>query len=216
MKTSISLPFMFMVLVYQSKFDKIKGMSLAEPFWVNLLILVPPILFFWFRKTKLDLSKKQLFLIALFGIAFGIVEASIVIYIRASLGFLPGFKGTIFDVWREVSPLYDQRLAVLALPQSYITFETIRETATMVMFVAIALLLAKKIKEQVAVFMLAFAGWDIAYYVHLWLMTRWPTSLLSPDILFLIPQPWVGQIWYPLLVSSLTALVVIISSKNGR
>ena len=191
-------------------------MIIAEPFWVNLLILVPPILFFWFRKTKLNLSKKQLLLITLFGIAFGIVEASIVIYIRASLGFLPGFKGTIFDVWRQISPLYDQTIAVLALPQSYLTFETIRETATMVMFVALSLLVAKGLKERVAIFMLAFAVWDITYYAHLWFMTRWPTSLSSPDVLFLIPQFWISQVWYPLLVSSLTAIVVIISSKNGK
>lgn len=191
-------------------------MTFASPFWVNLLILVPFILFFWFRKTKLNLSKKQLLLITLFGIAFGIVEASVVIYIRASLGFLPGYKGTIFDVWRLVSPLYDQTIAVLQLPQSYLTFEIVRETATMVMFVTLSLLIAKGLKERIAIFMLAFAVWDITYYIHLWLMTRWPTSLSSPDVLFLIPQLWISQVWYPLLVSLLTAFVVVANSKNGK
>lgn len=191
-------------------------MVLADPFWVNLLILVPFILFFWFRKDRLNLKRQQLFLITLFGIGFGVVEASIVIYIRASLGFLPGFNGTIFDVWRLAPPVYNQAVALIQFPQSYFIFETIREAATMVMFVSISLLLAKGFKERVAVFMLAFAVWDITYYAHLWLMTRWPTSLTSPDVLFLIPQPWLGQVWFPLFVSLLATFVVIVSSKNGK
>ena len=59
--------------------------------------------------------------------------------------------------------------------------------------------------------MWAFAIWDIAYYAGLWATVRWPTSLKEVDILFLIPVPWVAQVWYPLLVSALTLLAVSIA-----
>lgn len=191
-------------------------MVLSEPFWVNLLVLVPFILFFWFRKEKLSLTREQLLLISILGIAFGIIEGSVVVYIRSAIGLLPGYKGTLFDIWKQVSPLYDQSKAINLFPQSFLVVETIREAATMVVFLALSFIVSKKLKERVAVFMLAFAFWDLTYYLHLFLTVRWPTSLASPDVLFLIPQPWVSQVWFPLLVSSLTALAVIINSKNGK
>lgn len=189
-------------------------MAFADPFWVNSLFLVPLFLFLWFRKSKLSLTKQQLLYIGLFAISLGVIEGSIVVYLRAALGFLPGFKGTFSDIWRFASPLYDQTAVAKQLPQSLLFIETIREISTMVILISISLITVSKLKERVAVFMLAFAVWDITYYIHLWLTVHWPTSLYSPDVLFLIPQLWIAQVWFPLLVSSLTALTVIANSKG--
>lgn len=189
-------------------------MTLADPFWVNSLFLVPVLLFLWFRKSKLSITREQILYICLFAVALGVIEGSVVVYLRAALGFLPGFKGTIQDVWRLTSPLYDQTVAVQQLPQSLLFIETIREISTMVIFISISAVIVRKLKERIAVFMLAFAVWDITYYIHLWLTVHWPTSLSSPDILFLIPQPWIAQVWFPLMVSLLTAFVVVINSKG--
>ncbi len=38
----------------------------------------------------------------------------------------------------------------------------------------------------------------------------WPGSFFSPDLLFLIPVPWLAQVWFPILISSLTILVICI------
>jgi hypothetical protein len=43
--------------------------------------------------------------------------------------------------------------------------------------------------------------WDIAYYAWLWVFLRWPPSLLTWDVLFLIPVPWVGPVVAPVIVS---------------
>jgi hypothetical protein len=43
--------------------------------------------------------------------------------------------------------------------------------------------------------------WDIFYYVFLWLLMRWPPSLGTWDLLFLIPIPWIGPVWLPILIS---------------
>jgi hypothetical protein len=77
------------------------------------------------------------------------------------------------------------------------TVEMLREGATMIMLVSIALLAAARAKERCAVFLWIFALWDISYYAGLWATIRWPTSPKDVGVLFLIPVPWVAQVWFP-------------------
>src|SRR6185503_3994362 len=51
--------------------------------------------------------------------------------------------------------------------------------------------------------LLAFGIWDIAYYIFLNPLTGWPKSLVSWDILFLIPLPWWGPVWAPVSIATL-------------
>ncbi|MEK9178685.1 MAG: hypothetical protein AAB801_02805 [Patescibacteria group bacterium] len=190
---------------------------LATPFWVNLLILVPLVLFWYWRKNKLSISRNTLFKTVMFGIAFGFIEAAVVVYLRAALGFLPGFEGTITDVWREAKSFYyNQQLVAEELPISLLTVEFFREAFTMVMILSVAFIAAVKLKERFALFVWMFAFWDIFYYVFLWATVRWPTSLFTPDLLFLIPVPWMSQVWFPILISALTILAVFLNSKPGK
>jgi hypothetical protein len=46
-----------------------------------------------------------------------------------------------------------------------------------------------------------FGAWDIFYYVWLKVFLGWPPSLLTWDILFLIPVPWIGPVLAPVVVS---------------
>jgi hypothetical protein len=95
-----------------------------------------------------------------------------------------------------------------------LTVEVLREAATILMLASVALLAATKAPERCAVFLWTFALWDVSYYAGLWATIRWPTSLNDLDLLFLIPVPWVAQVWFPLLVSALTLLVVGLSSRR--
>jgi len=84
----------------------------------------------------------------------------------------------------------------------------------MIMLLSVALLAADSLRERCAVFLWAFAIWDIFYYAGLWATVRWPSSLLTPDVLFLIPVPWVAQVWFPLLVSALTMIAVVFARNT--
>jgi hypothetical protein len=53
---------------------------------------------------------------------------------------------------------------------------------------------------QVA-FCVSFGVWDILYYAWLWVLLGWPPSLLTWDVLSLIPVPWIGPVLAPLIVS---------------
>jgi hypothetical protein len=185
---------------------------LAEPWWVNLLVLIPVLAFFRWRRSGLDLRWTQLLAAALFAASFGFVEAAVVVYLRAAVGLLPAYQGSLADVQRAAADLYRQEQSISQFPQSLLTVEIFREAATMIMLLAVAILSATRARERWAMFLWTFALWDISYYAGLFLTVRWPPSLLTVDVLFLIPTPWFAQVWFPVSVSLATLLVVVLAA----
>jgi len=178
------------------------------------LIFIPAVVFLVFRRQKLQISRQQLLTAAIFGMAFGFVEASVVVYLRAASGLLPGYMGSLADIVRQAPANYQQLQTLTGVPRSLLTVELIREAATLIMLVTLAALSAAKFKERFAMFLWVFAFWDISYYMGLWSTIRWPGSLMATDVLFLIPVPWISQVWFPCLVSSLTISVVAMITRN--
>ena len=84
----------------------------------------------------------------------------------------------------------------------------------MIILISVAVLSAQTLRERCAIFLFTFAIWDIFYYVGLWSAVRWPSSLLAPDVLFLIPVPWISQVWFPLAVSVFSVVAVVLARKN--
>ena len=121
---------------------------------------------------------------ACYAVAMAAVESAVVVYLRAL------HSG-------------DAPLSVLQyeLPTRLILIEVGREIATVVMILAVAVLAARARREVFLYFALMFGIWDIFYYVWLWVFIGWPPSLLTWDILFLIPVPWVGPVIAPVIVS---------------
>lgn len=191
-------------------------MQFAQPWWVNLLILVPIISCFLWRTCGLAISVGTLLVTAFFALAFGFVEACVVVYLRAVMGHLPGNAVSHADVANLSSAIYQHAYVLGALPKSLLTVEIVREAATMVMLMSVALLAAGAARERWAIFLWSFAIWDIFYYVGLWVTVGWPSSWLTPDVLFLIPVPWFAQVWFPILVSALTIIAVLLAKFNGR
>src|SRR5438105_10542186 len=181
----------------------------AQPWWVNLLILVPVAIAYFWRARPLNIARSQLAWAAAFAAAFGFVEATVVVYLRAAVGLLPGYEGTLSDVMRRSGEFYLQSQAMTQFPQSLLTLEVFREAATIVLLVSVAFLTATKMSARAAVFLWTFAIWDVTYYAALWGTVRWPLSLRDPDVLFLIPRPWISPVWFPLLVSVLAILAVL-------
>lgn len=124
--------------------------------------------------------------VTLYAVAMGLVEAAVVIYLRA---LHPG------------AVVLSQVLG--ALPREIVTIEVVREAATLVMIFAVAAVAADDWRDRWWCFVVAFAVWDLAYYFWLWVFIGWPPSLLTWDVLFLIPVPWVAPVLAPVIVSVL-------------
>jgi len=136
----------------------------------------------------------------LFALAFGWVEAAVVIYLRR-LYYPHGFA----------FPLQPIEAPVLVV-------ELLREAATLLMLAAVALLAGRRTWDRVAFFTLAFGVWDLAYYAGLKLALDWPAGLGDFDILFLLPLPWVAPVYAPASVAVLmiaAALAVIERERTG-
>ena len=190
---------------------------IAQPWWVNLLILVPPIAYFYWRNNRVPISWSHLISTGAFSVAFGFLEAVVVVYLRAATGLLPGYQGTLSDILHLSGQSYVEPQRAAQLPQSLLTLEVLREAATILMLLSVAVLSSPKPKVRVAVFLWAFAIWDIVYYAALWATIRWPPSLKAADVLFLIPVPWISPVWFPLLVSSLAVAAVLLTrERNGK
>ena len=183
----------------------------AQPWWVNLLVLVPPFAWFSWRRGGVPVTARQLFISGLFAGAFGFLEAVVVVYLRAATGLLPGYQGTLSDVIRMSGQYYVQSQAITQFPKSLLSLEVLREAATILMLLTVALLTSANSRARAAVFLWTFAIWDIMYYAALWATVRWPLSLKDPDVLFLIPVPWLSPVWFPILVSALAMGAVLVS-----
>ena len=188
---------------------------ISQPWWVNLIVLIPPLAWFSWRRGGVPVTARQLAISGLFAAAFGFLEAVVVVYLRAAVGLLPGYQGTLTDVIRMSGQFYMQSQAISQFPKSLLTLEVLREAATILMLLAVALLTSANSRARAAVFLWTFAIWDIVYYAALWATVRWPHSLGESDVLFLIPVPWVSPVWFPLLVSALALAAVLFSRVSA-
>ncbi len=129
--------------------------------------------------------------VVLFAISMAFLESSVVVYLRA-IYYPNGFEFPLTVIDNDIG----------------IT-EIIREAATIIMLCCIGIIVGKKAIEKFAFFLLAFAVWDIFYYVFLKLLLGWPESFLTWDILFLIPFTWVGPVMAPIINSLIMIALAI-------
>ena len=138
---------------------------------------------------------KRLLIAIAFSVAFGYIEAAVVVYLRALFhpnGFT--FPMEVFDA----TPPGAQR--PFGAGRLMLT-EVGREAATLVLILTGAWLFGNLRQERIAYFLIIFAVWDVFYYVWLKVLLDWPATLRDWDILFLIPVVWASPVLCPVLVS---------------
>ena len=142
----------------------------------------------------------RLFLLAIFGIAMAHFEGVVVVYLRKALGMLDSESN---------------KESIEKFPKRYLNIEMTREAATIVMLVVIAYLAGTTWIERGVFFLWTFAFWDLLYYLSLYILIKWPPTLTTIDVLFLIPKPWIAPVWFPVAVSSITIIVITILALLG-
>ncbi len=135
--------------------------------------------------TASSLRTRRTVWLVLYAVAMGFFEAAVVVYLR-ELYYPDGF-----------------RFPLVLLPDRIAWTELGRELTTLIMLLAIAMIAGRDRLDRLFIFGFLFGVWDIVYYIGLWVFLGWPESLLTWDILFLIPLPWLGPVLYPLLIALL-------------
>jgi hypothetical protein len=138
--------------------------------------------------------------VAVYAFAMAYLESAVVVYLREALGVGTGDVFPI-DLENELSG----RLGWIEIG---------REVATLLMIGGVGWVVGRTGLERLAWAAVVFGIWDIGYYFWLWVFSGWPESLLTWDLLFLIPAPWAGPVWAPVAVS--VALVGFGLAMAGR
>jgi hypothetical protein len=128
-------------------------------------------------------TRRRLIWVTAYAVAMAFLEAAVVVYLR-TIYYPHGFA-----------------LPLVIIEPHMAAIEIGREAATLVMLLAVAALAGADRWERFLLFCLSFGIWDVFYYVWLWVFQRWPPSLLTWDVLFLIPVPWIGPVLAPVIVS---------------
>jgi hypothetical protein len=126
---------------------------------------------------------RRLTWLTIYAVAMAYVESAVVVYLRA-IYYPQGFD-----------------FPLAPMPPPMMAIEVGREAATLIMLLAAAMLAGTDRWERFLAFCLTFGVWDTFYYAWLWIFVRWPPSLFTWDVLFLIPVPWTGPVLAPLIVS---------------
>ena len=132
-----------------------------------------------------------------FAVAFGWLEAAIVVYLRR-IYYPDGFAFP---------------LEVIDAP--FLAIELAREAATLVMLAAVGMLAGRTRWQRFGAFVLAFGVWDLVFYLGLKIAVGWPPSLATWDILFLIPWPWVGPVYSPAAVAALMTVMGALTLRRA-
>ena len=130
------------------------------------------------------MHRGRLLWLTLYAVAMAYLESAVVVYLRA-IYYPTGFS-----------------FPIVIIPESMAGIEIGREAATLVMLAGVSILAGRDRWERFLCFAFAFGVWDIFYYAWLWLFLGWPPSLLTWDILFLIPLPWIGPVLAPVIISA--------------
>jgi len=136
----------------------------------------------------LKTTLKRFCIVVIFGIAFGYIEAAVVVYLR-----------TIFHPDGFTFPLTN--FGVSSLWRPLLFAEVGREAATIILILTAAWLSGQGLQQRFAYFLTIFAVWDIFYYVWLKVLLNWPGSIMNWDILFLMPVAWASPVLAPVLIS---------------
>lgn len=135
-----------------------------------------------------------------FAVTMAYLEAAVVVYLR-DLSYPEGFS-----------------FPLKAISSKRLLIELGREASTIIMLVTAGMAAGGSGWQQFSFFLFLFGVWDIFYYFWLKVMLDWPASLLSWDILFLIPMPWVGPVLSPMLVAltmSVAGMVIVAQEEKG-
>jgi hypothetical protein len=131
-------------------------------------------------------ERKRWLVVVVYAMAMAWVEAAVVYYLRMMMG--------------RIEPYQPDPLPMIG---GLGRVELVRELATLVMLFTVGMLAGRSWRARWGYACIAFGVWDIFYYVFLKLICNWPHSLLTWDILFLIPLPWWGPVLAPVIIAVL-------------
>lgn len=147
-------------------------------------------------------NTKIILWVFLFAVSMGFFEASVVVYLR-EIYYPTGFSFPLQSIEYDIA-----------------VTEILREAFSLLMIISVAIIAGKTSLQRFGFFLIIFAVWDIVYYIVLKLILNWPESILTYDVLFLIPVTWTGPVIAPIINSAMMLvlgyLIVLAAYRRGK
>ena len=135
---------------------------------------------------------KKILALTGYALAMGLLETAVVVYLR--------------ELYYPKNFLIKHLIDLVAMPVNVLKIELWREAATIIMLAAVGYLAFRHWILRIFAFLFVFSVWDLSYYLFLFIFIHWPPSLTTMYIYYLIPKPWMGPVWLPLLLFSIIGL----------
>ncbi|NCO66459.1 MAG: hypothetical protein COW32_00160 [Candidatus Aquicultor secundus] len=159
------------------------------------------------KKKKSRKTKAKIASLVTISLAMGFLNTAAAFYLRQVYNaktLLPPTGISRRDVIFNVGDItiLDKAVALKILVDSDLLIaEEIRQVAIVALLVAFVYLLGKDMLDRVGLFIFIGGLSSLLYYVFLFAFTRWPSSLLSKDIIAVVPNPIIVPTYIPLVLS---------------
>lgn len=160
------------------------------------------------KKKKSRKKKAKLTSLLTISVAMGFLNAVAAFYLREVYNaktLLPSAgiskRDVIFNLG-DITVLSKAIALKILVNSSLLIAEEIRQVAVAALLVAFVYMLGKDMLDKVGLFIFIGGLSTLLYYAFLFAFTRWPGSLLSKDIIALVPNPIIMPAYIPLALST--------------
>ncbi len=164
------------------------------------------------KKKKSRKTKAKIASLVIISIAMGFLNTVAAFYLRQVYNaktLLPptgiSKRDVIFNVG-DVTVLNNAVTLKILVDSSLLVAEEIRQVATVALLIAFVYLLGKDMLDRIGLFIFIGGLSSLLYYLFLFGFTNWPNSLLSKDIIALVPNPIIVPTYIPLVLSVMSLI----------
>lgn len=174
------------------------------------------------KKKKSRKAKAKFTSLVIIATAVAFLNAAAAVYLREIYNIktlLPSWglnKQDIVFRFGDLMVLKQDLALKILVDTNLLVTEQIRQIAMLALVAAAVYMIGKKWSERVFLMLFVVGLWGVLYYAFLYAIIKWPTSLLSKDVIALVPMPVIVPVYMPLLLSALTfiaGLFLILRSK---
>lgn len=200
--------------IVSSRLDKAKVAAIDGELMGNLTKKV--------KKKKSRKAKAKFTSLVVIATTVAFLNAAAAVYLREIYNIktlLPSWglnKQDIVFKFGDLMVLKQDLALKILVDTNLLATEQIRQIAMLTLVGAAVYMIGKKWSERASLMLFVVGLWGVLYYAFLYAILKWPTSLLSKDVISLVPMPVIVPVYMPLLLSALAfvgGLFFILRSK---
>jgi len=161
------------------------------------------------KKKKSRQTKIKFLMLVTVAVALSFLNAASAFFLRKLYNtstLLPSFgiaKSGVMFSFGDLTVLKHEMAFKILGDKDLLYAEQAREFAILALIFVLAYIIGKTWLERVSILLFIGGLFGALYYAFIYAFLKWPTSLVSRDIIALLPTPVIVPIYMPILLSAL-------------